>query len=618
MSEAPTPEIELKKRKGIRLGSLDYELVRGPYGNAAKIILRPDLWFKLIDLETRHAHQWESAIEGVVRDLKAMSMPELTLEGEQPSGTGRLDETALEEFKQWVSSNSQRLALLGGTGDSANTLLKLYAVGALTEENLKVMDFENHRMLSFQLNQIAENLASTAYQDRLKNVNRFIERSIKGSAIKRGLIAGLGIAGAPAAIGIGADLWGVPLAIAAGEFLTTEGLVGGLGRLLVREKKQLQITPGTTAPSPAPPPAAPPPSEEEGTPPSATQAEPAEEPPEWSATDQVVEARAEAIKGIPEWFLVYARSSEASYPSPQGIHFSNTREYANSAEDNRSFNHKQLENAAIANTLRSLGIETANNIVTVDDALSGQELVVLRYQLVYLKFHVDGNRSMQDIITSPDGVDNITQEAYREAVTAITNYFDHINYRVSDPTTTAEKFIQLYLNIETVQTAEPVASVEKPLPQQVAEARERLDQIVIQLGKRKAEALSWFHKDQECWIWWREYNVGPRVLKGDEDLWRGYAQVDPSDMGRSIEIITDIVTARYPRRKGTSFKIALAALPSEPEPQQGNQLGQYAFYEDQANDDEPRIVFYADKKEELLEVLSELSEDPRWEAIAHL
>lgn len=237
---------EFKTLKPKTLSDREYKIVHGVYAggwegikSSIGAILSPHLWFRLIEFDVRGASQWKEAIDEVCSKLEELRMPDVPttsdLEGE---GTRAIPDP--EAFATWLTQNVPSIAQ---DPRVPRLILRLFAVGAITEDNLRIMGIENRGMLITQLSYIAAGLLEQEQATLLiQDANNKLEEAQKKSGHQKryvALFATLTTVGV-APVAAAASLTGVPFGIATGiGYLTPAGLqvvsaglrgLGGLAR----------------------------------------------------------------------------------------------------------------------------------------------------------------------------------------------------------------------------------------------------------------------------------------------------------------------------------------------------------------------------------------------------
>ena len=108
---------------------------------------------------------------------------------------------------------------------------------------------------------------------------------------------------------------------------------------------------------------------------------------------------------------------------------------------------------------------------------------------------------------------------------------------------------------------------------------------------------------------WQHVRFGEKRDKHDEDLYRGYAMVEPEDAQVTLVTIGKVVDQRVSVGKGIEFKWLLSTARHAP-------VGRLDLYGDYSHleIDTSRIVFYADSPEEIKEIFQQLV-DCGWNTI---
>ena len=105
-----------------------------------------------------------------------------------------------------------------------------------------------------------------------------------------------------------------------------------------------------------------------------------------------------------------------------------------------------------------------------------------------------------------------------------------------------------------------------------------------------------------------------KITKGDKTVYRGYIQVCIDDIPEAVKILLELAERRRKVGKGITFKYLLFTEKGPPTDWSKDLTGRY----NGLHEADPRIAIYADTSDEILEILEELSADPRWQAFEDL
>ncbi len=117
---------------------------------------------------------------------------------------------------------------------------------------------------------------------------------------------------------------------------------------------------------------------------------------------------------------------------------------------------------------------------------------------------------------------------------------------------------------------------------------------------------------------WQHVTYGDSLQKHSDDLYRGYAMIEPEDMPKALDILMHIGEQRKAEGKNTDFKWLVMTYPKH-----GNaaDMAQYVSNPDnvgqynELTSTDPRIAVYADEQSEIQEILRTLAETPEWKEI---
>lgn len=148
--------------------------------------------------------------------------------------------------------------------------------------------------------------------------------------------------------------------------------------------------------------------------------------------------------------------------------------------------------------------------------------------------------------------------------------------------------------------------------------RNQLSLIAEGFRQRADMMLRIFSGSTGRYMLWQSVTYGYPGTKSYDEKFRGYFMIEPVDFPITLALLDKIALERLQKDKSTSFKWLLMTYPSI-----GN-VGKYvvdpsnigSYSELQPTD--PRIVLYANEKEEVAEIMSKIAADPQWEkAEAH-
>lgn len=108
---------------------------------------------------------------------------------------------------------------------------------------------------------------------------------------------------------------------------------------------------------------------------------------------------------------------------------------------------------------------------------------------------------------------------------------------------------------------------------------------------------------------WQEVIYGPERKRNGDNCYKGYLMIEPEDMPEALQILAGIGSYRQAAGKSLDFKWLLNTYDRSAafDPRV---VGTYKLAPT-----DPRIALYADTPEEILEILSALAANPRWQAL---
>lgn len=117
---------------------------------------------------------------------------------------------------------------------------------------------------------------------------------------------------------------------------------------------------------------------------------------------------------------------------------------------------------------------------------------------------------------------------------------------------------------------------------------------------------------------WQEVRFGEGVKGNDNQLYRGYLMVEPEKLPLALGILSKLAEDRKTRGLTTEFKWLLK--PEDPDwinkitsGQEWNprEIGDYSYLKPE----DPRIALYADKPQDIQNILNALAQNPQWRTI---
>ncbi|MDD5382406.1 MAG: hypothetical protein PHH60_01990, partial [Candidatus Margulisbacteria bacterium] len=168
--------------------------------------------------------------------------------------------------------------------------------------------------------------------------------------------------------------------------------------------------------------------------------------------------------------------------------------------------------------------------------------------------------------------------------------------------------------IADITEIDNIGSLERKLPRIISAGdRESLKELAGQ-----AEIFHLFAKGDV--LFWGRKIFGKGLQTEDRFQFRGYAQVDLDQIPVALGVIQRLAVRRERGGKGTIFKFLLARVDIMSFKFKGGSdlsacpLELAGYYENQ-DQDKPVIVFYAQTKGDILEMLEQLSQEPEWREI---
>jgi hypothetical protein len=128
---------------------------------------------------------------------------------------------------------------------------------------------------------------------------------------------------------------------------------------------------------------------------------------------------------------------------------------------------------------------------------------------------------------------------------------------------------------------------------------EHFKQLSTQGVVKKAE--NWLIDD----FLWQHVVYGKETIAGSEGRFRGYLMIEPEDFPAALGLLSQVAYERLKQGRPTEFKwLTKIGIDEEG-------VGQYPGLQPE----DPRVALYADKIEDILEILQELTKKPEWRAI---